>query len=194
MPRASKAQAELNRAEIERVSSQLIREHGLSVSVADVMGAAGLTPGGFYKHFESKDDMAAVACSNAFLEAVEDWKKRIDGASDPRASLIKGYFKPSNRSSAGPGCPMAALAIDVSRCEQSKPVRKAYREGLEQLIDILSNTQLAVAGESDQRERALVDLSTMVGALVLARATSGKGISNEFIAAARRELLGETAA
>ncbi|WP_144150314.1 TetR/AcrR family transcriptional regulator [Paraburkholderia sp. BCC1885] len=194
MPRASKAQTELNHAEIKRVSSQLIREHGLGVSVADVMGAAGLTHGGFYKHFESKDDMAAVACTSAFLEAVEAWKKRADGASDVRSALIKAYFKPSNRASAGHGCPMAALAMDVSRCEQTKPVREAYREGLEQLINILSNAQLSDEEPPARRERALVDISTMVGSLVLAWATSGKGISNEIIAAARCKLLGESSA
>jgi TetR/AcrR family transcriptional repressor of nem operon len=196
MPRASRVETVRNRAEIERVSSRLIRERGLSVSVADVMGAAGLTHGGFYKHFQSKDELTAIACTNAFVEAVEGWAKHTAGAADAvaaRAAVIKGYLTPYSRATPGKGCPMAALAIDVSRSEEGKPVRETFRRGLEQLIGILTDVQAPPSGVEDQRERALVDLATMVGALVLARATKGNAISNEIMAAARRELLSESA-
>ena len=74
MPRVSKEQTDLNRSAIENVSAKLFREKGFNgVSVSDLMAAAGLTHGGFYGHFSSKDELAAVACANAFDHAVERW-------------------------------------------------------------------------------------------------------------------------
>lgn len=96
MPRVSKAEAEKNRAIIEQVSARLFREQGFhGISVADLMSAAGLTHGGFYGHFESKDALAAIACERAFEESVERWRKRVDAAPDRAAaleSLLDGYL------------------------------------------------------------------------------------------------------
>ncbi|RLP76101.1 TetR family transcriptional regulator [Mycetocola tolaasinivorans] len=194
MPRVSRAEAERNRIEIERVSSRLMRERGLSVSVADVMGAAGLTHGGFYKHFESKDDLIAVSCANAFGEAAADWNAsvaRSAGGDDERATLIADYLEASNRQDAGEGCPMAALATDVARSAPDAPVRDAFREGFEGLLDILTRTEPGGDAGVSARVDALADVSLMVGALVLARATAGDALSDEILAAARRALIGE---
>jgi TetR/AcrR family transcriptional repressor of nem operon len=196
MPRVSRVETEKNRAEIERVSSRLMRERGLGVSVADVMGAAGLTHGGFYKHFESKDELTAIACTNAFVEAAADWETHsaaASGGSTGRESLVVNYLNSSNRAIPGEGCPMAALATDVSRSNDDSPVRVAFHQGFEHLVEILTRTQDPALDSADQREQALSDISTMVGALVLARATLGSGVSNEIMTAARHALLGDPA-
>jgi TetR/AcrR family transcriptional repressor of nem operon len=191
MPRASKAEMERNREEIERVSSRLIRERGLAVSLADLMGAAGLTHGGFYNHFASKDELAAVACARAFDESTERWKKRaMSGADAPgaRAALIDGYLNAYNRNNPGSSCPMAALAVDVAREGSDKEVANAFRHGFEGLVDILADHQ---PGETDveRGNKSLVDIATMVGALILARATKGSAISNEILESTRHALL-----
>lgn len=190
MPRVSRAETEKNRAAIERASSQLIRERGLGVSVADVMGAAGLTHGGFYGHFRSKDELTAVACTLAFSEAEHRWNKRIATAGsteEARSAVIRGYLSLRNRA-ATETCPLASLAADIAREAQGKPVREAFHDGLEKLVDILSSVQ-AKSTSGERREDALAQLSTMVGALVLARATKGEPISDEVLKGALTRLL-----
>lgn len=192
MPRVSRAITEKNRAAIERASSRLIRERGLSVSVADLMAAAGLTHGGFYGHFQSKDELAAVACTNAFTEAAERWKKRISKAQDAeaaRTALVEGYLTARNRSAPGTSCPVAALAVDVGREAEDKPIRAAFNNGLEQLVELLATVQPSALDNEVHRTSALAQLATMVGAMVLARATDGSPVSDELLAAARKHLL-----
>jgi TetR/AcrR family transcriptional repressor of nem operon len=195
MPRVSRAETQKNRGAIEAASSRLLREQGLQASLKGVMGAAGLTHGGFYGHFNSKDDLMAAACASAFAESVERWQKRCADADDrpaARAALIESYLTAQKRASMGTGCPLSALATDVAREPERKPVRKAFREGLAQLVEILSSVE-PIDGACDAREKALTDLSTLVGAMVLARASIGSELSDEFMSAAKRSLLKGTA-
>lgn len=156
------------------------------------MGAAGLTHGGFYGHFQSKDELTAVACANAFEGAVERWKKRIANAPDSEgalAALIEGYLTARNRSAPGTSCPVAALAVDVAREDEDKPVRAAFNNGLEQLVELLTSVQSSPLSDEAHRASALAQLATMVGAMVLARATDGNPVSDELLTAAREHLL-----
>jgi TetR/AcrR family transcriptional repressor of nem operon len=191
MPRVCRAETEKNRTAIRRASSRLFREQGLRASVSDVMSAAGLTHGGFYGHFGSKDELAAEACAAAFAESAARWRKRIGNAADPakaRAALIEGYLAAQNRAAIGTGCPIAALATDVARESRGKPVRSAFRAGLERLIEMLTEVEPPPAGAA--RARALTELSTLVGAMVLARATDATPLSDELLQAAASSLLG----
>jgi len=192
MPRVCRAETEKNRTAIRRASSRLFREQGLRASVSDVMKAAGLTHGGFYGHFGCKDDLAADACAMAFAESATRWRKRAEGAADrpsAHAALIEGYLTARNRAAIGSGCPIAALAIDVARESLDKPVRQAFHAGLERLIALLARLE-SRPGAGAARAQALAELATMLGALVLARATDGSALSDEFMDAARNSLLG----
>jgi TetR/AcrR family transcriptional regulator, transcriptional repressor for nem operon len=191
MPRVCRAETEKNRTAIRQASSRLFREQGLGASVSDVMSAAGLTHGGFYGHFGSKDELAAEACAAAFSESVARWRKRIADAADPasaRSALIEGYLTARNRAAIGTGCPIAALAADVARESLGKPVRSAFRAGLERLIEMLTEVEPRPAGAA--RAQALTELSTLVGAMVLARATDATPLSDELLQAAASSLLG----
>jgi TetR/AcrR family transcriptional repressor of nem operon len=119
MPRVSREQADNNRLAITDASARLFRERGIdNVSVAELMAAAGLTHGGFYGHFESKDQLAAEACRWAFGRSVERWKKRIAEKSDrtlARAALTDNYLSAQSRNNPGASCPAAAFAGDVAR-------------------------------------------------------------------------------
>ncbi len=192
MPRVSKAEAEKNRVIIEQVSSRLFREQGFhGISVADLMGAAGLTHGGFYGHFESKDALAAIACTRAFEESEARWRKRVDDTPDKAtalAALIDSYLSARNRNGAGTGCPVAALGNDVARESADKPVRAAFHEGVENLLDILASIQ----GGDDaaaNRSAAVAQMAALAGALMLSRATQGTPLSNEVLAATKSFLL-----
>lgn len=192
MPRVSRAETEKNRLAIEEASSKLFRERGLSVSVADVMRAAGLTHGGFYGHFKSKDELAAIACAKAFEGSAAKWKERVaamDDAVAARNALIKGYLHDKHRTEPSTGCPLASLVVDVSREDSSKPVRDAFHQGLEQLVDVLSTLQPEANTSEVARQQALEQLSTLVGAMLLARATEGTALSDELLLAARTQLL-----
>jgi TetR/AcrR family transcriptional repressor of nem operon len=191
MPRASREQTENHRQAITDVSARLMRERGIkSVSVSDLMGAAGLTHGGFYGHFDSKDALAAAACARAFEQSVQRWKGRVAG--QPNAALalqalIEGFLSVHNRDNPGTSCPTTALAGDVAREAMDAPVRAAYLAGIKGLLDILYGLQRGGARAAGQRQ-ALAQLATMVGALLLARATAGDPLSEKFLAAAREAL------
>lgn len=195
MPRVSREQTDRNRIAIENASARLFREQGIKgVSVSDLMAAAGLTHGGFYGHFESKNGLAAVACTTAFGQSAERWKTRISGKPTREAALkalIDGYLSPQSRNSVGTGCPMAALATDVAREPMEAPIHAAYIAGLKSQLNILLSLQDTGDAEID-RSQALAQLSMLVGAMVLSRASRGDAISDEILTAASQHLAATT--
>jgi TetR/AcrR family transcriptional repressor of nem operon len=191
MPRASKEQAEANHRLVIENSAKLIRERGIDgVSVADLMESAGLTHGGFYGHFDSKEELIAQAFSHAFKLSVERWNSRLAGertAADGFKAIVEGYVSARNRDNPGSSCPTGALVGDVAREPVTSPVRSAYREGVKQLLQILQSTHDDSQGS---RRRTLAQFAMMVGAVALARATIGDPVSEEFLSSAREALLG----
>ena len=193
VPRVSRAQAEANHQAIEAAASRLFRERGLdAVSVADVMAEAGLTHGGFYAHFASKDALAATACSSAFAFAAEKWRRRIEAAPTPAAArhaITEGYLRERHCDPSAASCPTATLVTDVARSSPDHPIHAAYAAGVREQIETL--TKLGASGDrARDRTAACVQLATMMGALLLARATYGDPLSDEVIKAARAHLTG----
>lgn len=192
MPRVSKTEMEKNRVHIEANSSKLIREQGFHVSVSELMGASNLTHGGFYKHYQSKDELMGIACKKAFEESLTKWKKRVEYSSTPdnaRKSIIDGYLSTKSRDEPGNSCPISSLAIDVSREPIDAYVRLAFQDGIEELLNILKETHPnLIVGSA--RDSAINDLSCMVGALILARATDGE-LSEKFLTITKAHLLDE---
>lgn len=190
MARASRDQMDRNRQTIEEVSARLFREQGLKgLSVDDLMAAAGLTRGGFYGHFASKDALAAIACARAFEQSLGRWRSRIKGQPDPSAAfkaIVAGYLSKRSRDDPGHSCPAAALAGDVAREASHKPVHAAFVTGIKQHLELLQALELPI--EPAGRQKALIRFATLVGALVLSRATSGDALSQEFLAAAQAHL------
>jgi len=168
MGRVSQAQAQENRQRVITVASRMFREKGTGVSVADVMNAAGLTHGGFYKQFASKDDLIDEATAHAFSKpAVYSAEKRQDDAGQletDRHALIEQYLSPWHRDHAANGCPVSGFAADLGRePDQAAHAHRVYTQGVRRLAARLAN------GDDD----GLAQLSTLVGALALARATQG---------------------
>jgi TetR/AcrR family transcriptional repressor of nem operon len=192
MPRVSRQQSAANRAAITEAAARLIRERGIDgLSVADLMGSAGLTHGGFYGHFESKEALAAGACRAAFEQSAQRWSRRVASAKDApaaRSALIEAFLSKPSRNSPGTSCPATALAGDVARQRAEAPVREAYREGTEALLGILAALEPGSDGPSARRA-ALADFSLLLGALLLSRATAGHALSEECLAAAQEQLL-----
>jgi TetR/AcrR family transcriptional repressor of nem operon len=199
MPRVTQHQTEQNRRAIEKASSRLFRAKGLDgVSVAEVMAAAGLTHGGFYGHFSSKNELAATACTRAFLDSGARWERRFSELPDPaarRRAYVESYLATATRDRPGGGCAAAALATDVARAQDGAPVRAAFVQGLHAMVARL--VQLQPEGSADPavaEQQALADMATLVGALVLARAVKGDPLSEALLDGARARLLAGTQA
>ena len=185
--KVSREQAAANRERIVEVAGKLFRENGFDgIGVADLMQAAGLTHGGFYGHFKSKDDLAGEACSRAMARAAEKWAAVARmSPGDARAEIVKQYLTESHRAGSGRGCLLAALGSDAGR--QGRPIRRAFREGLGSLVDVLAK---AAPGRSSaaKRKQALADMAQMVGAMVLARAVDDRTLAKEILDAAISDL------
>jgi TetR/AcrR family transcriptional repressor of nem operon len=187
--RVSRQKAAENRERIIEAAGALFREKGFDrVGVADIMKAADLTHGGFYGHFESKDDLTAQASERAMARAATNWGKIVaDAPHNPYAALLKHYLSPRHRDDPGQGCAFAALSGDAARC--GKPVRTAFAEGLERLIEIVAET-VPSRSKTVRRRRAVAAVAELVGALILSRAVDDSSLSDEILDSARHELLG----
>jgi TetR/AcrR family transcriptional repressor of nem operon len=179
----SQAQAQENRQRVVATASRTFREKGTAVSVADLMKAVGLTHGGFYKQFASKEDLVDEATAHAFAEQAAHLAVELEehagelGAA--RRTLIERYLSSSHRDHAGDGCPIAGLAADLARTpDQAARAHLAYVNG------VRNQAARLATGDDD----GLAQLCTMVGALVLARATRGNPLSEELLQAARTAL------
>ena len=178
--RVSKEQAAESRERILDVASKLFRERGLDgIGVADLMKNAGLTHGGFYGHFSSKEDLMAQACTRALGRSVEKWEK-LSGKDRPLSVIVQAYLSKRHRDDRGDGCVLASLGGDVSR--QGVPVRRAFTDGLRSMIAVLARV---VRGrtEAAKRKNALATYASLVGALVLARAVDDPKLSDEILQA-----------
>ncbi|MEE6257606.1 TetR/AcrR family transcriptional regulator [Plantactinospora sonchi] len=193
MGRASRADAAKHRAEVVAATSKLLRERGAAgMTVQELMAAAGLTHGGFYKHFGSKDELVGVAASTAFEEIMTLLVGLEEGSDDPsaaRTTLLRQYLSIEHRDSAGVGCANAALAADAARSPADSPLRASYEAGLrDTLAQFTRYAETADRTPEEARRRAILDFSTMVGALTLARATSQTPLSDEILQVVRQAM------
>src|ERR1700733_7681785 len=186
--RVSREKAAEHRDRIIDAAGALFRAKGFGgIGVADIMKAADLTHGGFYGHFASKDDLVAQASRRTMARAAMNWRRVVaEGPERPYGALLRPYLTPRHRDDPGRGCAFAALATDAAR--SGKVVREAFADGLEPLIDILTQS---VPGRSKaaRRRKAVAAMASLVGALSLARAVGDPSLSDEIIAAVKCELL-----
>jgi TetR/AcrR family transcriptional regulator, transcriptional repressor for nem operon len=185
--RVTREQAAANRERIIETAGALFRAKGFDgIGVADIMKAADLTHGGFYGHFDSKDDLVAEASRRSMVRATNNWRAVVaEAGGKPFAALLKHYLSPRHRDDPGRGCAFAALSGDAARC--GKEVRRAFAEGLEPLIDILAKS-LPAGSAATRRRKAVAAMAELVGALALARAVDDPALSDEILDAAHREL------
>lgn len=178
--KVSKEQVRENRMRIVETASKLFRERGFDgVGVAELMSAAGLTHGGFYKHFASKADLMAEAMSCGFTRSAEST------ADADLEKFVEYYLSRPHRDDMGKGCVMSALGADAAR--QSEPIRETFAVGIER--------QLAVLGSENETRADLLDtMAHLVGALVLSRACpDNSALADEILEVCRTRLLRQDA-
>jgi TetR/AcrR family transcriptional regulator, transcriptional repressor for nem operon len=186
--RVSRVQAEENRQTVINVASRLFRENGFDgIGLKDLMEAAGLTQGAFYKQFASKDDLAAQASERALESAFRRWSAAAEAnPKDPLGAVIAFYLSMGHREEKGDGCPVVALGSDAAR--QGADVKASFEAGIRKYLKMLGHWVGEPDGE-DSTDKAMAILSTMVGALVLSRAVNNKRLSKRFLQAAAKNVL-----
>ena len=173
--KVSKEVVARHRENLLEAAGRLLREHGPEkVGVADVAAAAGLTHGALYAQFPSKEALCREAIArlldgSAGTAARQDWK-----------AYVEAYLSPRHVRRRATGCPYTALSGDIPR--SAAATRDAFSQGLERALENLAH-------RLEGRERAIVAMALMVGAVVLARAAGKPGLRDEILAAARQELL-----
>jgi len=177
--RVSRERAAQNRERILEAAAQLFRERGFDgLGVADLMSAVGLTHGGFYGHFSSKEDLMAQACERAVARSYQAWSKQVDRSpADPLRPIARGYLSNRHRDDPGAGCLLAALGSDLAR--QGPGVRRAVTEGIRGSIDLLA--RLIPAHSSKKRQSAITAYAGWVGAMIMARAVDDPALSREIL-------------
>lgn len=179
----SRAEKAETHQRIVTLASKRFREKGLAgISIADLMKEAGLTVGGFYKHFSSRDDLVA----EAMRSALGAWKRKLDAAASggppvTYESLVDEYLSEAHRDHPGTGCPVSALAADIARTD--KRTRALITRDCQQNTELLANS-IREAGEGNEgaaRSRAIMAYCGLVGAITMARAVSDKQLSGEIL-------------
>ncbi len=182
--RSSREAAAENRERIVGVAAKLFRERGIAVvGVAEIMSHAGMTHGGFYKHFESKDALVDEACRHSFAEPGGNLRAAAEAAKpgEELKAIVDRYLSRRHRDNPGNGCAVAALGGEVGN--RASPARNALAEGRERLVALVARY---MKGES-AKDRANAFVALMVGALINARLADGTG-SDAVLRAAKREL------
>jgi TetR/AcrR family transcriptional repressor of nem operon len=174
---------------IVQIASKRFREDGLAgIGIADLMKEAGLTVGGFYKHFKSRDDLVAEAVGSA----LGVWKRQVDAAASDGPpvtyeSLVDDYLSEAHRNHPGTGCPVGALAGDIARSDKRTRalVTRQIRENIELLATLLREAKNNKGGA---RAQAILSYCALVGAIGMARAISDDQLSRELLKTVARLL------
>ena len=178
----SKEDKRATHARIVRVAAKRFRERGLEgIGVADVMKEAGVTVGGFYKHFESRDELVVEALATAFKD-LDVWEEHTEGL----PQLLQNYLTETHRDAPGTGCAMGAFLGDMTR--GSKSARAVYTARVKRSL-AFSSALLPSSPPSDKRGRALLILSALLGAINLSRAVSDPTLSREILHQVREQLI-----
>jgi len=176
------------RAKVLEAAAQAIRNDGPErVGVAAVMAEAGLTHGGFYAHFKSKDELVAAAIGSMFEESRARLARETEGrgAKQGLAAYVDFYLSAKHRDARGRGCPIAALASDAPRL--SDDVRAAFAAGVARLTAGLAE-KLGEAGTAEPQTAARSMVAELVGALSLARVETDRSTSDAILRDSRKQL------
>jgi TetR/AcrR family transcriptional regulator, transcriptional repressor for nem operon len=177
MRRKTQGRKEATHERIVKAAARAIRRSGYNgTGVADIMKDAGLTHGGFYAHFDSREAMLAEAADRAGAESVAA-SARIAASVPPKdalAELVRAYLSKAHVDAIETGCPIAALGSEMPR--QAPEVRRAATRRIKEMIDLVAR-QSSDWGQPEAHERALVTVATMVGALILSRAVDDAKLS-----------------
>jgi TetR/AcrR family transcriptional regulator, transcriptional repressor for nem operon len=180
--RKSDEEAARTRARIVETAAQHLKQTGVAnTSLADIMSAAGLTHGGFYRHFRSKEHLVAEALGEAASKSGAAMRANVRRGGT--AAAAQSYLSAAHRDARTPVCPFAAFGSEIRNAGDE--VKGAASTSVESLISALGGAETLVGNE---RREVIASLAVMVGAMVLARSVSDEGLSDEILASAQQFL------
>src|SRR5258708_217412 len=191
--RKSKQETALTRERIIKAAASEFRQHGIvATGLADLMSAAGLTHGGFYRHFASKDQLVAVATAAALATSTEHMAAVASCQPGQKGleAVVCGYLSTAHRDNQQDGCALAAIGSELARADTE--TRNAATAAFLKMVDILAG-QIDEAKPEEAKKRAMVAVSTMIGALTMSRIMNDKRLSTSLLRNAQ-EALTENAA
>lgn len=186
--RKSRQEAAETRQRIVRAAAAEFRRHGIvATGLSDLMTAAGLTHGGFYRHFASKDEVVAEACADAACTALATMASAVPGRPAPQgvAAVARQYLSAAHRDNPGGGCPLAALGSELARCDER--TRAVATEAFLKFVEMIA-ARSGKRRPDVARKRALVAASMMVGALMVSRIVNDPELSAEILQQAEQHL------
>jgi len=176
-------------ARIVKKASVRLREKGAhGIGVADLMKEAGLTHGGFYAHFDSRDALVIEAFAYAMDRSTERWRKLAEATPPEKrlAAIVDSYLTTVHRDDPGHGCAVPTLGAEIAR--ESPKTRKAFASKLAQMIEMLAD-QIPEVPRKTARKQAMAAVATMMGTLVLSRIAGSGEFSDEILGAGREAVL-----
>lgn len=175
---------------IVRKAAEAFRRHGFDgTGIAALMGALGLTHGGFYAHFRTKDDLIDEACASIMEENLARMVAAGEAAQpgNPVQAILDHYLSPQHRDDPGSGCLLPALASELARLPASS--RSGFTASLNSVFGRIAELMPGDTAEA-RRERAMVLLSAMAGTVLLARAVSDRELSDRLLRSGHEFLSG----
>ena len=186
--RVTKEKAAHNREEILTSAARLFREEGIGATGVDSIAAdAGLTHGGLYSQFGSKQEIVAEAIRFALAKSKRAWQRAAQGKPEKKAlsDIVTYYLSRAHRDSRGRGCPVAALSCDIAR--EPTAVRQAFTSGLRDALEFVAG--LMPEDKASRRDDdAIAAFACMVGAVILARAVNDEALSRRILKSAARRV------
>lgn len=179
--RKSRAETAETHALILDTAAREFRKNGIAeTGLLDVMKAAGLTQGGFYRHFDSKDELVCESLQGAFDELFDAMESRGVGATehDAMAAIVSHYLSPKQRDQFENACPLAALGSDLRRADNK--TKGVASEGLDRFVNVIRK-RLGGMPPREAKARAMAIVSAMVGSMLLARLTNSTTVSNSIL-------------
>ena len=171
---------------IVATAARAIRRDGFEgTSVADLMAEAGLTHGGFYAHFDSREAMLAEAFDAAAADSLARLTRATSGAADPLAALVDVYLSDRHVEHPEAGCALAALGSEARRMPDA--VRAVATRRIKELVDLVGRQQ-PDWGQPGAHERALATVSALVGSLIIARIADDPALADGVRAATRAQV------
>jgi TetR/AcrR family transcriptional repressor of nem operon len=187
--RYSKEHKTQTHARIVKRASVKLREKGAhGIGVADLMKEAGLTHGGFYAHFDSRDALVMEAFTHAMDRSTEHWRKQAEAAPAEKrlSAIVNSYLSPLHRDNPGQGCAVPTLGAEIAR--ESAKTRRAFAGRMQQLIEMLAKQFHGVPPKT-ARKQAMAAMATMMGSLVMARIAGNSEFSDEILKSGRDAVL-----
>lgn len=187
--KVSKEQNAYNREALVAAASSLFQKQGFAATgVAQISEEAGLTQGGFYGHFKSKNLLVEAACRQSLASGRDSWRAMMGSAASDLETLIDAYVSPEHVEAVADGCPMAAYTCEIK--SQDDAVKATFTHGFEDMVGILQEVLAGDFADETARRDALFFMCSMVGSVAMARATqtTDPKLAEEIIAATRENL------